>query len=220
MTAQAQLTLVSAALAATLGLAAGPAAAVQQGDILVRAGVAHVAPSGESDEITAIAAGAKVEADSGTSFGINFTYMVTDNIGVQALAAWPFNHDIEAKGSIAGLNEVAETDHLPPTVTVQWHFAPQSNIRPYVGAGINYTTFFDEGTKGALAGHNLSLDDSWGYALEAGLDVDINNNWFVSGQVWYMDIDTEASLTGPVYNTKFDVEIEPWVFMVGVGTKF
>lgn len=218
MTPQSKISLVSAALAISLG-ASGSALAVQQGDILVRAGVAHVAPTGESDEITAIAADAKVEADSGTSFGINFTYMATNNVGVELLAAWPFNHDIDAKGSIDALGTVGETDHLPPTVTVQWHFMPSNNIRPFVGAGINYTTFFDEDLSG-VPGHDLSLDDSWGYALEAGVDIDINSDWFVSGQVWYVDIDSEASISGPAINTKFDVEIDPWVYMIGVGTKF
>ncbi|MFA7386197.1 MAG: OmpW family outer membrane protein [Thiohalobacteraceae bacterium] len=220
MTPQTRQALVSMAIAASLGLASGSALAVQQGDILVRAGIAHVAPSGDSDEISAVAAGARVEADSSTSLGINFTYMATDNIGVELLAAWPFSHDIKAKGSISSLGKIGETDHLPPTLTLQWHFAPTSNIRPFVGAGLNYTNFFSEDTKGALGTHNLKLDDSWGYALEAGVDVDLNSKWFVSGQVWYMDIDTEATLSGPVHNTQFDVEIDPWVVMIGLGTKF
>ena len=83
-----------------------------------------------------------------------------------------------------------------------------------------YTNFFSEDTKGALAGHSISLDDSWGLGLEAGVDIDINNDWFVSGQVWYLDIDTEASLSGPTFNTNFDVEIDPWIVMLGIGTKF
>jgi outer membrane protein len=217
MTPQNKLSLVSIALTATLGLASASALAVQQGDILVRVGAAHVAPTGESEDITAIAAGAKVEADSATSLGLNFTYMVTDNVGVELLAAWPFEHDIKATGSIAALGEVAETKQLPPTVTAQWHFIPQGSIRPFVGLGVNYTNFFSEDTKGALAGSSLKLDDSWGLAGELGVDIDVGSNWFVSGQVWYMDIDTEATLDGAV---KFDVEIDPWAYMIGVGTKF
>ncbi len=217
MTPQAKLTLVSAALAATLGLAAGPVAAVQRGDVLVRVGVAHVAPDADSDPVPGFGAASKVDVDSASSLGLNFTYMVTDNIGVQALAAWPFKHDIEGAGSIAGAGKVAETKHLPPTVTVQWHFAPQRSIRPFVGAGINYTNFFSEKTMGAIAGTSLKLDDSWGLAAEAGVDVDLSSTWFVSGQVWYMDIDTEATVNG---TASFDVNIDPWVFMVGVGTKF
>ena len=146
--------------------------------------------------------------------------MATDNIGIGVLAAWPFEHDIDAKGSIAALGTVAETKQLPPTVTLQWHLAPASNVRPYVGAGINYTNFFSEDTKGALAGHSISLDDSWGLALEAGVDIDINSDWFVSGQVWYLDIETDATLSGPTFNTNFDVEIDPWVVMLGIGKKF
>lgn len=218
MTPQTKITLVSAALAASLGITSGSALAVQQGDILVRAGVAYVSPTGESDELTSIAGGAKVEADDAASFGINFTYMATDNIGVELLAAWPFSHDIEAKGSIAGLGTVAETDHLPPTVTVQWHFMPSSNIRPFVGAGVNYTTFFNTDTKGALEGVGLDLDSSWGLAAEAGVDIDINSDWFVSAQVWYMDINTDATL-GDGIGT-YEVEIDPWVGMIGIGTKF
>lgn len=220
MTTKFHHSFIALALTAGLGIVSTSAVAVSQGDILLRVGAAHVAPSGSSDEITGIAAGAEVEADSSTSLGLTLTYMATDQLGVGVLAAWPFSHDIEATGSIAALGKVAETDQLPPTVTLQWYFNPTSNIRPYVGAGINYTNFFSEDTKGALSTHSLKLDDSWGLALEAGVDVDINNDWFVSGQVWYLDIDTEASLTGPTYNTNFDVEIDPWVFMVGIGTHF
>lgn len=221
MTPRTKHSMFSAALAASLGLACGSALAVQQGDILVRAGVAGVLPSGESDEITGIAAGAKVEADDGISLGINFTYMATDNVGVELLAAWPFSHDIKPTGTLPGLgvtSTVAETDQLPPTVTLQWHFAPSSNIRPYVGAGLNYTTFFNTSTSGALTNVGLNLDSSWGLAGEAGVDIDINNDWFVSGQVWYMDIDTEATIGNGI--GKYDVAIDPWVYMVGIGTHF
>lgn len=220
MDIQLKTPLLTLALLTTLGASAPSLAGVQQGDLLVRAGVAYVSPQGDSDEITGIGAGARVEADGAPSLGITATYMATDNLGVGVLAAWPFKHDIDATGSIAGLGRVAETKHLPPTVTLQWHFTPSNTVRPYVGAGINYTNFFSEDTKGALAGHKLSLDDSWGLALEAGVDIDINSDWFVSGQVWYLDIETDATLSGPTFNTNFDVEIDPWVVMLGVGTKF
>jgi outer membrane protein len=220
MDIQLKTPLLTLALLTTLGASAPSLAGVQQGDLLVRAGVAYVSPQGDSDEITGIGAGARVEADGAPSLGITATYMATDNIGVGVLAAWPFKHDIDATGSIATLGTVAETKHLPPTVTLQWHFTPSNTVRPYVGAGINYTNFFSEDTKGALASHKLSLDDSWGLALEAGVDVDINSDWFVSGQVWYLDIDTDATLSGPTFNTNFNVEIDPWVVMLGVGTKF
>jgi len=209
--------LMTALLATGLVLCAGNALAYKAGDLILRAGAAGVMPTGDSDEITAIQPGATVEADDAWSLGLTLTYMATDNVGVGVLAAWPFKHDIDASGSIAGLGTVAETKHLPPTVTAQYHFNSGSALHPYVGAGINYTTFFSEKTKGALAGENLKLDDSWGYALEAGVDYDMGNDWLVSGQVWYLDINTDATVSNV---GSFEVEIDPWVVMVGVGKKF
>jgi outer membrane protein len=191
-------------------LIATSAQAYQAGDMVLRAGAAGVMPTGESDAIPALS-NAKIEAQDAWSLGITFTYMATDNIGVGVLAAWPFEHDID----VVGGSEIASTKHLPPTVTLQYHFDSTSKLHPYVGAGFNYTTFFDEDIN--LPGASLSLDDSWGLAGELGLDYELENNWLVSGQVWYIDINTEASITGV---PKFDVEIDPWVVMLSVGKKF
>ncbi len=149
-----------------------------------------------------LAPGAKVEADDGWSLGLTGTYMVGNNLGVGLLAAWPFTHDVDATGTLPAQGfpgTVAEIKHLPPTLTLQYHFNTGSMWHPYVGAGINYTTFFSEDTKGALknAGfRDIELDDSWGLAVEAGVDYELENNWLVSAQLWYVDIDTEANVTG------------------------
>jgi outer membrane protein len=211
-------TLLGSLLAAIAALAMTSAMAYQAGDLIVRAGAAGVFPTGESEDIIVpFGVGATVEADDGWSLGITGTYMVSDNLGVGLLAAWPFEHDIDAQGTISAAGTVAEIKHLPPTLTLQYHFDTGSMLHPYVGAGINYTTFFSEDTKGVLSALNLDLDDSWGLALEVGADYELQNNWLVSAQLWYVDIDTEASLTGL---PSFDVEIDPWVFMVGIGKKF
>lgn len=211
-------TLLTSLLASSATLGMSNALAYQAGDLILRAGVAWVSPTGDSEEITGLTAGAKVEADDAVSLGLTGTYMLGNNLGVGLLAAWPFEHDVDAKGSISGLGTVAETKQLPPTLTLQYHFDTGSMLHPYVGAGLNYTNFFSEDTKGALAGLDLELDDSWGLALEAGVDYELNNNWLVSAQLWYVDIETEAKIqTVP---GSYDVDIDPWVFMVGVGKKF
>ena len=209
-----------AALGAAMccSFAAAPTLAYQAGDMVLRAGAAGVFPNADSDELTTVAAGAKVDVDSDWSLGITFTYMVSDNLGVGVLAAWPFEHDIEADGSISSLDTVASTKHLPPTVTLQWHFPTGTALQPYVGAGINYTIFFDEDTEGALSSVDIELDDSWGLAAEAGVDYQLDNDWLISGQIWYLDIDTEAKISGGI--GKYDVEIDPWVYMLSVGKKF
>ncbi len=132
------------------------------------------------------------------------------------LGAWPFEHDIKGDGTLAS-DDVGSFKHLPPTVTLQWHFPTGTNIHPYVGAGVNYTFVFDEDTTGALAGVDMELDDSYGLAAEAGVDFELDNNWLVSGQVWYIDINTEADLEGV---GKLDIEVDPWVYMLSVGKKF
>jgi outer membrane protein len=204
------------ALATTINSA--PLMAYEAGDFIARVGAAGVYPTGDSEEITPIAPGAKVEADSAWSLGLSFAYMFTDNIGLGVLGAYPFEHDIEAKGSIKSLDKVGSTKHLPPTVTLQYYFNNTSQFTPFLGAGVNYTYFFDEDTSGALSGADLDLDDSWGYALEAGLDYEVNDHWMVSGQVYYINIEPEAEISG--VPGKYDVEINPWVYFLSAGYKF
>lgn len=70
--------------------------------------------------------------------------MIKENIAIELLAATPFSHDIKGTGALAGVGKVGETKQLPPTLSVQYHFSPKASVRPYVGAGINYTIFFSE----------------------------------------------------------------------------
>ena len=203
--------IVGALIALGLATAAVSAHAVQKGDWLIRGGLGHVSPTGES--VTVPVVGGKLEADDSTNLAVNFTYMLSDNLGVELLGALPFSHDLTHDS----LGKVGETKQLPPTLILLYNFAPKSGVRPYAGIGLNYTTFFSEKTTGALTGTSLKLDDSFGLAVEAGVDVDINKDWFFNASLWRMDIDTEAnsSLLG-----KFDVAIDPWALFVGVGRRF
>jgi outer membrane protein len=214
------------AAATTAVFASTSALAYEKGDMMLRVGAAGVYPTGESDSLDAVPGG-KVEADSAWSLGITFTYMLTDQLGLGVLGAWPFEHDIDPKGNlkaVTGSGSVGETKQLPPTVTLQWHFPTGSSFHPYVGAGVNYTYFFDEDTKGALGdtGADLDIDDSWGLAAEVGLDYELQNEWLLSGQIWYISIEPEAKVTGGTLalDEKIDVEIDPWVFMLSAGKKF
>lgn len=194
-------------LAVLAALSSAQAFAHKEGDFIVRAGLASVVPNDDSDETL----GAKLEVDSNTQLGLTFGYMFTDNISFEVLAASPFTHDI----SIQGVGKAGETKHLPPTLMVEYYFGnSESDFRPYVGAGINYTFFFDEKLD---SGASLSLDDSWGLAANVGLDYMINDDWFVNGSIWYADIDTTATIGGA---TNVDIEIDPWVFMISGGYKF
>lgn len=204
-----------AALAASMA-SLQPALALEPGDWMVRVGVGTVLPNVDSDTTPNIPGG-EVDVSNGTSLTLDFGYMMTDNLALDLLAAWPFSHDIEGAGALAGAGVVAEVEHLPPTLGLQYHFSPKSNVRPYIGGGINYTTFTSIDEVGALKGDKLDLSDSVGLALQGGVDVDINEDWFFNFDLRWLQIETEAdsATTG-----KFDVAIDPWVVGVAIGRTF
>lgn len=208
--------LIARILVSSAMLISANAWALGAGDWFGRIGASMVDPDSSSGEVPGIP-GSGVEVDDDTQLSFTIGYMMTDNIGVEVLGALPFTHQIQGTGTISGLGEIAETKHLPPTVSVQYYFMPRAAVRPYVGAGVNYTYFFDEETKGALAGTSIDLDDSWGVAGQVGVDIDIPNNWFVNLDGRYIDIDTEATLGG---TDTVDVQIDPWVFTLALGRRF
>ncbi|WP_455222703.1 OmpW/AlkL family protein [Kaarinaea lacus] len=181
--------------------------AVEQGDWLLRFGVTMVSPDASSSGVVPNDA---IDVDDGTSVSVDVTYMLRDNIGVEILGAYPFTHDI----TLDGVGKIAETDQLPPTVSLQYHFRPKTNVRPYVGVGLNYTMFFSE--KATAVINDISLDDSVGLALQGGLDFDFTEKWYLNLVLRYINITTTAKTDlGNV-----DVDINPWVYTLGVGTSF
>jgi outer membrane protein len=206
------------ALAAT-GLCLQPVTVnAEKGDWLLRVGVGVVDP--KSDNLTT-PLGA-LEVDTGTSATIEGTYMLADHWGLELLASYPFSHDVDLDGA----GTIAEVEHLPPTLSLQYHFNPEGTFRPYIGAGLNYTTFMNEKAKGtALADNDLfdpELDDSWGAAAQLGADVALNDNWFLNLVVRYIDIESDAELTDDVGSTVQlgTVEIDPFVYQAQVGYRF
>lgn len=181
------------------------ATAFEPGDWLVRAGASYVNPASDNSDI--------VSVDSDTSITFNFSYMMTDVWALELLAAVPFKHDIELLDG----TKVGSTKHLPPTLSLQYHFRPTAQFQPYLGIGINYTNFFSEKTTGPLEGIDLNLGDSWGLAGQAGFDILFNDKWFFNLDVRYIDIDTKASLDGVSIGK---VEIDPWVFGGHIGYRF
>lgn len=201
--------LVQLALAATLAGLALPCLAQSRGDWTVAVGVHQVNPKSGNGSL----AGGTLPLDVGSDVKPTITaeYFLRDNLGIEVLAAWPFEHDI----AIQGLGRVGSTRHLPPTVSLQYHFNGEGRVSPFIGAGLNYTTFFSEDTTGALAGSDLSLDDSWGVALHAGLDFAVGDRGALRLDVRWIDIDSDVSLDGAALGT---ANIDPLVY--GVAWRF
>ncbi|PCJ12815.1 MAG: outer membrane protein OmpW [Gammaproteobacteria bacterium] len=215
----------------------GNAVAYEKGDIIIRAGAATVSPRDDSDPINVAGIttlkGAGV--NSNTQLGLTISYMATPKIALELLLATPFTHDVSVKDTdiMAG-----KATQLPPTITVMYHFAnPSAKFQPYLGAGINYTVFIDEDVDSdlnrALEGiinpalgtsltmdAKLELESSIGLALHAGFDYQITDKWMVNAGLWMIDIDTEATIKTQAANVSFDVEIDPFVYMIGLAHKF
>ncbi len=215
---------VAAAVMAVVAALSGPAMAYQAGDVIVRAGAATVNPDVDSGNLKSNGTdtGITVDVDSNTQLGLSMSYMLDDKWGIELLAATPFSHTIKATG---GIGKLADVKHLPPTLTLQYYPLDNSSaFQPYVGLGLNYTTFFDEEFKSNYKStyRGLELKDSWGLAAQLGADYRINDNWSVNAAVWYVDIDTEAEFTQRSNGAKLkvDVELDPMVYMVGVAYKF
>jgi outer membrane protein len=228
--------LLSASLVA-LALAAPLANAFEAGDILIRAGAITVNPEADSSSVkvdqgplAGADLGGKATLSSDTQLGLNFAYMLTNHLGIELLAATPFEHDVKLKGTAlsAANGKLGTLKHLPPTLSLVYYpLDPKSAFQPYVGGGINYTYIYDEhvGSQAQSAGFsNFKAENSWGMAWQVGADYMLTDNIMINAQVRYIDIDTRATVENnsiaPGTRARVDVDVDPFIYMVGLGYKF
>ena len=224
---------ILAASLLALAVASPAAHAFKEGDIIVRAGAITVDPHEDSGEVHvggAAVAGTKATLDSDTQLGLNFAYMLTDNLGIELLAATPFEHDVKIKGTVldAANGKLGSLKHLPPTLSLVYYpLDHKSAFQPYVGAGINYTYIYDEhvGSEASANGFsNFKAKNSWGLAWQVGADYMLTDNIMLNAQVRYIDIDTRATVennaVAPGTRARVNVDVDPFIYMVGLGYKF
>lgn len=177
-----------------------------QGDILARFRVTNVNPETSVDKSLETL---KVDVKDDTIPEVDFTYMLTNNVGVELILGTS-KHTLTAGGADIGSVKV-----LPPTVTAQYHFNPQGEFRPYVGAGVNYTRFYSLKDKSGL---KLTVDkNSFGPALQVGMDTPLTKDIFLNFDVKKIWIKTKVKAGGADAGT---LDINPLVTSVGIGTKF
>ena len=228
--------LLSASLIA-FALAAPFAQAHEAGDIIVRAGAITVNPKADSSSVkvdqgplAGTNLGGKATMNSNTQLGLNFAYMLSNNIGIELLAASPFEHDVNLKGTSLGAanGKLGTLKHLPPTLSLVYYpLDHKSAFQPYVGAGINYTWIYDEKLSNEAQANgfsNFKAKNSWGMAFQVGADYMITDNIMLNAQMRYIDINTRATVendaVAPGTRARVNVDVDPFVYMVGLGYKF
>lgn len=219
------------------------AANVANAGIHVNFGAISVAPNESSNYLSTVEAVAGLPTDStdlglnsNRQIGITIDYDYNENIVFELVAATPFSHEISVQSSAAVVDglKAGNTKHLPPTLLAQYHFGTQdSAFRPFVGAGLNYTIFFDEEVKNldtaltglGLIGANdkltLELDPSLGLAFQAGFNYKLNDKWGVHAMAMWADIAAEGSvnLNGSKLQA-VNLDVDPLVFMLGARYSF
>ena len=211
------------------GLMAPALSFAEKGDVVVRLRATHIAPDEDSKLNTTtgvFAANDKLTVDSNTIPEIDFSYYITKNIAAELILATGTRHDVNISGTNS--QKLGTVNLLPPTLTLQWHFNPDQQFDPYAGAGISYIRAMDNGLASTVsitdrtsvaAGTGIHIDrNMWGPALQAGVDVNLQDKWLVNfdvKKIWFSaDVFANPS-------TKIDnLDIDPWVVSFGVGKKF
>jgi outer membrane protein len=184
-----------------LGAATAPALA-DDGDWMFRFRVIGIAPDDSGTDMLE-----DIEVDGDFTIEIDVTRFFTEHLALEviaATAAQPLAVDGSSIGSV---------NHLPPTATLQWHFLPAGEFRPYVGGGVNYTIFYEQ--TGLV--DEFDLDDSFGLAGQLGADIMLGQKVFLNIDLKYIQIETDVKVDGSKMGT---VEINPWVIGFGFGHRW
>lgn len=184
-----------------------------EGDWLIRVRAIGVLPDASG---TVTVAGTPLPGELSVTKSIvpevDVTYFFTDHWGAELIAATT-QHSVHQ--TTAG--DIGSVWLLPPTLTLQYHFMPESRfIRPYAGVGINYTFFYS--TRSPLA--DIHYKNNVGWDLQAGADVPLGDSgYFLNVDVKKLFLSTDVKALGGLVRAN-GVDLDPWIVGVGVGYRF
>lgn len=180
---------------------------IHAGDVLVRLRAISIMPNSST---TGTLSALDVGVNNAIVPELDFTYMIRDDLGVELILATSRHQLTSSLGNLGGVNV------LPPTLLLQYHFNHAGRIRPYVGAGLNYTLFYNNGLNAGGAPISVT-NHSWGPALQAGVDVQVTRSLFVNADIKKIWMHTDASLGAQALGR---LSIDPVVVGLGVGMRF
>jgi outer membrane protein len=206
--------IISGALALFLAVAtAAPAFATEPGDLVVRLrGIGFMTDtSGTTD-----AFGGSASTSNDYVPELDFSYFFTKNIAAELILATT-KHRVKVSDSSAGDLDLGTVWALPPVLTLQWHFNPDGDFKPYIGAGVNYTITYADKKGGSVS--QVSYSNEFGYAFQAGVDYKLNDKWSLNFDVKKVFVDTDITANNGGVNAK-NTDLDPWVIGIGVGYTF
>ncbi len=147
---------------------------------------------------------------------LDISYFFNENIAVELILGTTYAK-VHGEGSLSGLGEIGKVWLLPPTLTLQYHFTDFGAFQPYVGAGVNYTVFYNQSAKSA---NDLDVKNTFGVALQAGFDYMIDENWGVNVDVkkLFLRPDFDVNVGGTPLSGK--AKLDPWLVGAGVTYRF
>lgn len=191
-----------------LGIFAGNALA-QESPWQVRVRAAYLKPADKSDPVGGVGASDRLHVNAKTIPDVDISYFFTPNWATELVLTYPQKQDVSLDGK-----KIGSFKHLPPTLTLQYHFLPQAQFSPYLGAGLNYTRI---SSVDLLDGTGRLNKDSWGLALQAGVDYKLDKNWSLNLDVKKLQIHSDVYAGGQKISL---VKIDPWLIGMGVGYRF
>ena len=163
------------------------------------------------NESSSVNIGGEVKVSDTVIPEIDLTYFLTDHIAAELIAGTSRHKLTHSSGA-----ELGKTWALPPTLTLQYHFTPDQAFSPYVGAGLNYTMFYNEDTAAGFT--DLEIDSGVGYALQAGADYWLDDHWGLNLDVKKLFLSVDAQLNDGAVTA--DVDLDPWLIGAGVSYRF
>lgn len=193
---------------AALGILSTQAMA-QQSPWQIRARAVNINPADKSDPVGGVGPADQITVSNKTIPEVDITYFLSPNLAAELILTYPQKHDVALSGT-----DIGTFKHLPPTLTLQYHFTPAAKVSPYVGAGVNYTRISSVkllGGAGDLENH------SFGLALQAGVDFKIDKNWSINLDVKKVQIRSDVMVGGAQVSK---VKVDPVLVGLGVGYRF
>ena len=200
---------VIAAAVSTLTLLAANAAQAGAGQFEVRVRATHLSPANESAPVGGTGKADRLHVSSKTIPEIDVSYFFTPSIAAELVLTVPQKHDVTLDGA-----RIGSFRHLPPTLLAQYHFMPERQINPYLGAGVNITRIGSVhllGDKAGLESHSVGL------AVQAGVNLKLDQHWTLNADIKKIRIRSDVTMAGAAIS---HVKVDPVLVALGVGYRF